>query len=121
MFDGIKGKREKRLTLFKFSTHDISPDASAWPSLLPLPHLCDADEDVGGLILQQVVERVLPGLPEQLVFDGDECGLAQALQGQDHAIGQQAVHQDPAETQLSALTPYRACTYCVCVCICVVL
>lgn len=41
---------------------------------------------------------MFPGLPEQLVFDGDERCLTETLQGQDHPIGQQAVHQDPADT-----------------------
>lgn len=44
------------------------------------------------------MEGIFPGLLEQLVFDGDERGLTEALQGQNHPIGQQAVHQDPADT-----------------------
>ena len=44
------------------------------------------------------MEGILPGLLEQLVFDGDECGLAETLQGQNHPVRQQAVHQDPADT-----------------------
>lgn len=31
------------------------------------------------------------------MFDGDERGLTETLQGQNHPIGQQAVHQNPAE------------------------
>lgn len=61
-------------------------------------YLCYTDKDVGGLLLQEVMKRIFPGLFEQLMFDGDERGLTETLQGQNHPIGQQAVHQDPAET-----------------------
>lgn len=44
------------------------------------------------------MERIFPGLLEQLMFDGDERGLTETLQGQNHPIGQQAVHQDPVDT-----------------------
>lgn len=43
------------------------------------------------------MEGIFPGLLKQLMFNSDECGLAETLQRQDHAIGQQAVHQDPAQ------------------------
>ena len=43
------------------------------------------------------MKRIFSGLLEQLVFDGDERGLTETLQCQNHSIGQQAVHQDPAE------------------------
>lgn len=46
------------------------------------------------------MEGIFPGLFEELVLDGDERGFTETLQGQDHPVGQQAVHQDPAE-QLS--------------------
>ena len=42
------------------------------------------------------MKGIFPGLLEQLMFDGDERGLAETLQGQNHPIGQQAIHQDPA-------------------------
>lgn len=59
-------------------------------------YLCDTDKDVGCLLLQQLVERTFPGLLEKVVFDGNERGFSEALEGQNHSIGQQAVHQDPA-------------------------
>lgn len=59
-------------------------------------YLRHANKDVGGLLLQEVMEGILPGLLEQLVLDSDERGLAETLQGQDHPVGQQAVHQDSA-------------------------
>lgn len=59
-------------------------------------YLCNANEDVGGLLLQEVMEGIFPGLLKQLVFNSDKCGLTETLQGQDHPVGQQAVHQDPA-------------------------
>lgn len=43
------------------------------------------------------MEGIFPGLLKQLMFNSDECGLAETLQRQDHSIGQQAVHQDPAQ------------------------
>lgn len=43
------------------------------------------------------MERIFSGLLKQLMFDGDERGLTETLQGQNHPIGQQAVHQNPAE------------------------
>lgn len=43
------------------------------------------------------MERIFSGLFKQLMFDGDERGLTETLQGQNHPIGQQAVHQNPAE------------------------
>lgn len=43
------------------------------------------------------MEGIFPGLFEQLVLDGDERGLSETLQGQNHSIGQQAVHEDPAD------------------------
>lgn len=33
------------------------------------------------------MQGVLPGLLEQLMFDGDERGLTKALEGQDHPFG----------------------------------
>lgn len=59
-------------------------------------YLCNTDKDVGRLLLQEVMKGIFPGLLEQLMFDGDERGLTETLQGQNHPIGQQAVHQDPA-------------------------
>ncbi len=44
------------------------------------------------------MEGIFPGLLEQLMLDGDERGLTETLQGQNHPIRQQAVHQDPADT-----------------------
>lgn len=59
------------------------------------------------------MEGIFPGFLEQLMFDGDECGLTETLKGQNHPIGQQAVHQDPAaslsnvDDELNqALSPY---------------
>lgn len=60
-------------------------------------YLCNANEDVGGLLLQEVMEGIFPGLLKQLVFNSDESGLTETLQGQDHPVGQQAVHQDPGQ------------------------
>lgn len=59
-------------------------------------YLCNTDKDVGCLLLQVVMEGIFPGLLEQLMFNSDERGLTETLQGQNHPIGQQAVHQDPA-------------------------
>lgn len=60
-------------------------------------YLCNANEDVGGLLLQEVMEGIFPGLLKQLVFNSDQRGLTETLQGQDHPVGQQAVHKDPAQ------------------------
>lgn len=60
--------------------------------LLPLCLLGDTDKDVGALLLQQMVKRVLPGLFEKLMLDCDQCGLPEALQRENHAIWQKAVH-----------------------------
>lgn len=60
-------------------------------------YLCNTNEDVGGLLLQEVMEGIFPCLLKQLVFDRDKRGLAETLQGQDHPVGKQAVHQDPAQ------------------------
>lgn len=44
------------------------------------------------------MEGVFPCLLKQLMLDGDERCLTETLQGQNHPIGQEAVHQDPAAT-----------------------
>lgn len=44
------------------------------------------------------MEGVFPCLLKQLMLDGDERCLTETLQGQNHPIGQEAVHQDPAST-----------------------
>ena len=44
------------------------------------------------------MEGIFPGLLKQFMFDGDERGLTDTFQGQNHPIGEQAVHQDPAVT-----------------------
>lgn len=48
--------------------------------LFPLRLLGDTDKDVGALLLQQMVKRVLPGLFEKIMLDCDQCGLPEALQ-----------------------------------------
>lgn len=62
--------------------------------LLPLCFLRDTDKDVGALLLQQMVKGVLPGLLEEIMLDCDQRGLPEALQCKNHAIWQEAVHQD---------------------------
>lgn len=61
-------------------------------------HLCNTDKNVGCLLLQEVMEGIFPCLLKQLMFDGDECCLTETFQGQNHPIGQEAVHQNPAVT-----------------------
>ena len=73
-------------------------------------HLCDADEDVGRLLLKQVVERVFPGLLEQLVFDGDERRFAETLHGQNHPVGKEAVHQDPEDAPAIVISILKTST-----------
>lgn len=68
--------------------------------LLPLRLLGDADEDVGAFFLEQMVKRVLPGFLEELVLDGDERGFPEALQRQNHAVGQKAVHHNAGGHQV---------------------
>lgn len=46
------------------------------------------------------MEGIFSGLLEQIVFDGIERGLTETLQGQNHPIGQQAVHQNSAHAQI---------------------
>lgn len=60
--------------------------------LFPLCLLGDTDKDVGALLLQQMVERILPGLFEKLMLDRNKRGLSEALQRKNHAIWQKAVH-----------------------------
>lgn len=63
-------------------------------------HLCNADKNVGCLLLQEVVEGIFPGFLKQLMFDGDESCLTETLQGQNHPIGQKTIHQDPVVTAI---------------------
>lgn len=55
-------------------------------------HLCYADKDVRCLLLKEVMERIFSCLLEKLMFDGNECGLAETLHGQNHPVGEEAVH-----------------------------
>lgn len=68
--------------------------------LLAFGLLGDTDKDVGALLLQQMVKRVLPGLFKKIVLDCNERGLPEALQREDHAIWQEAVHQDAGGHQV---------------------
>lgn len=66
-------------------------------------HLCNTDKNVGGLLLQEVMEGIFPSLLKELMFDGDERCLTETLQGQNHPVGQETVHQDPAVTVVITL------------------
>lgn len=96
IFKKPQGKKKKTIQLLsikRFQSSDLQPETEVKAS-----HLCDTDKNVGGLLLQEVMEGIFPGFLEQLMFDGDERCLTETLQGQNHPIGQKTVHQDPAVT-----------------------
>jgi len=64
------------------------------------PVWCARADVWSALYLQQVVQRVLAGLAEELLLYAGQRSLPQTLQTDQDAVGQTAVHQDTRRHQV---------------------
>ena len=65
---------------------EVTESSGLIVELFPLGILSDRDEDVGGCLLEQLEEGEVPGLAPEILLDPVEGILAEAAEGDNHAI-----------------------------------